>query len=164
MLCRCCCIEPACSGLHLGTMSAKQHGVNTRPDCLTVRYHKKRRQRVKPLCGNTSIYSLVVVWLLVHDFGLNRWWLWDFQLGPAPGCWGRSSSRDGGGGYPSSISAPLTIVEGVTHQRRQVLAEGLVHHQVGTRSQTHTARGCTQYMSCIFQLGRAGLPAVNHQL
>lgn len=43
---------------------------------------------MKPLCGNISIYSLVVVWLLVHDFGLNRWWLWDFQLGPAPGCWG----------------------------------------------------------------------------
>lgn len=63
---------------------------------------------------------LYTVWWLcgcfVHDFGLNRWWLWDFQLGPAPGCWGSIIEprwRWRGTSHPSA-----RCLEGVMHRRR----------------------------------------------
>lgn len=71
---------------------------------------------MKPLCGDTSIYSLVVVWLLMHDFGLNRWWLWDFQLGPAPGCWG--SIIEPRWRWMAPVIHQRRRLEGVTHRRR----------------------------------------------
>lgn len=68
---------------------------------------------------------------------------------------GRSSSRDGGRGHQSSISPPLRRSEAPA----RVLAEGLVHHQVGTRSQTHTARGCTHSTCLAFSSwGARGCP------
>ena len=76
-----------------------QHGVNTRPGSALAEGETGE--------GETSLWQHIyiqaaVVWLLVHDFGLNRWWLWDFQLGPAPGCWG-------------SIIEPGGKVEGTSH-------------------------------------------------
>lgn len=49
---------------------------------------EEEEARSETSSGNTPIYSLVGLWLLMHDFGLNERWLWDFQLGPALGCWG----------------------------------------------------------------------------
>lgn len=71
---------------------------------------------MKPLCGKRIYIQSAVVWLLVHDFGLNRWWLWDFQLGPARGCWG--SIIEPRCGWRAPVIHQHDAQKGVTHRRR----------------------------------------------
>lgn len=81
---------------------------------------------------------------------------------------GRSSSRDGGGGHQSSISTPAYKERGTgAGVGWGFWCTTKLGHQVGTRLQNACGslmNAHTVHVLVFFQLGRAGLPAVNHQL
>ena len=96
-------------------MSTEQHGVNTRPDFALA---EEETAKSETLPWQHIYIQAAVVWLLMHDFGLNRWWLWDFQLGPAPGCWGSIIEPRWRWRAPVIHQRAAYTVEGATHRSR----------------------------------------------